>query len=352
MAGNAGSITESVLPPYTFNYRNLSPETVKSILAEHGGGAVSFEEIKTPQAGQAVMAAFTKAGGVFTPVRMPVRSLREFPLTIAEGGAVLCAAPTSIDFKSAEFNAEYNDYHAARTPSQLQYYKEVEDAAREALGPENVAHLWCSGHLMRISNPAASSVGTTAGPIKRVHNDFTEEYGDIIRERYTTHPAKSAVHFRQQLKDLKGLSFTEDEMAGYRVVVLNTWRPIGEGPLLREPLAVCDCRSIDKEDLTKIRTGIGKSDDDPDDDFALEVFLSRHNPAHRWHHVPGFTNQELLIFKTYDSAQTPFIPTMHSAFHLPDEEGVPPRESCEARVIALMKTPVQPSAQPSAQSKL
>jgi hypothetical protein len=158
----------SVLPPYTFNYRNLSSEKVLAILAEHGDGATSIDDIKTPEAGRKVLAALEEAGGIFERVVMPVRSLREFPLTIAEGGAQLCPAPTSVDFSSEEFNRAYaNDNHAERTPPQLQYYREVEDIARAVLGPD-VVHLWCIGHLNRISRDDATSVGSTAGPIKRV----------------------------------------------------------------------------------------------------------------------------------------------------------------------------------------
>jgi hypothetical protein len=73
-----------------------------------------------------------------------------------------------------------------------------------------------------------------------VHNDFTEEYGQVTKERISTHPSKAARFYRHQLKRENGLEFTAEDIADYRLVVLNTWRPITAEPLRREPLAVCD----------------------------------------------------------------------------------------------------------------
>ena len=115
-----------------------------------------------------------------------------------------------------------------------------------------------------------------------MHNDFTEIYGDQIRRRYTDHPSKSAIRNRKLLKKLTGMTFTREEMQRYRLVVLNTWRPIHPFPLKREPLAVCDNRTILKSDLIARVTEIGENKDDPLDDFALEVFASTFNQDHQW----------------------------------------------------------------------
>jgi hypothetical protein len=93
-----------------------------------------------------------------------------------------------------------------------------------------------------------------------------------------------------------------------------------------------------------VRTGIGQNEDDPDDDFALEIFMSTPNPSHRWHYVDNFHSQEMLMFKTYDSDMHPFVPTMHSAFDLHDQEAAPARESCEARIVCLLRRPYEQEA--------
>ena len=54
------------------------------------------------------------------------------------------------------------------------------------------------------------------------------------------------------------------------------------------------------------------------------VFLSRNE------------QNEVLMFKTYDSDEQPFIPTLHSAFDHPETpEGVSARESIEVRAVCF-----------------
>jgi hypothetical protein len=191
---------------------------------------------------------------VFEDQQVVVRSLRDHPLTIDEGGAQLVEAPTQVDFDCAEFRQQ-KERADMPTSSQLAYYQEVETIARKLLGGK-VHTLFCTDHILRESRPDATAVGATAGPIKTVHNDFTEIYGEQLRRRYVDHAAKMSIIAREQLKELKGITFTKEELDKYRIVVLNTWRPIHSFPLRREPLAVCDNRSIDKTDLIKRITGI------------------------------------------------------------------------------------------------
>ena len=253
---------------------------------------------------EAVFDRIRESGAFFSEQQVRVRSLREIPLTIEEGGAQLVSAPSAVDFSSDEFrdasvrqDRHGNPGYTAPSSHQM-YYREVEQLARDLLGP-SVVHAFCTSHIIRDTNgsEAVNTEGKNSGPIKTVHNDFTEEYGPVMKERLTTHPAKSARFYREQLRQQHGgLQFTTGEIAEYRLVVLNTWRPITEEPLRREPLAVCDNRTIKKSDLLKVRTGIGENTDDPEDDFSLEVFMSTPNADHRWHYVDHFTSQELMLF--------------------------------------------------------
>jgi hypothetical protein len=318
-----------------FRYFASAPEAldiIKDFAKEH----VPEVDLATADREQraAVFQTALDAGVVSVEKEVPLRSLREHPLSIRQGGAQLCYAPSRVDLQSPAFLEPIDAEADYRTESHLAYYEEMEKIARALLGPQ-VVHTWCLSHILRRSE-GTSAVGETAGPLRSVHNDFTEEYGSVLRQLYTTSPSVRGRNLRKMLMQRKGLEFTSQEMANYQLVVLNTWRPITAGPLRRDPLAVVDNRSIQKADLQRRRTEIGKKSDDPEDDFALEVYLSRYNPGHRWHYVEDFTSQDLLVFKTYDSEMDPFIPTLHSAFDLPAQEGAPPRESCEARVICLL----------------
>lgn len=281
--------------------------------------AVLQDETVSPADRMQVLQALRDSGAFFAPHEKEVRSLREHPLTLADGGAELVSAPSAVDFSSVEFRTTRDYAEPTTEPSHLTYYSEVEEVARKLLG-EKVVHAFCTNHIIRDSQGSGAvntADGEKAGPIRVVHNDFTEEYGDVTYQRLSSHPSQNAKKQRAELRALKGLKFTAEELEQYRMVVLNTWRPITHEPLRREPLAVCDNRTIQKTDLINVRTGIGQNESDPDDDFALEVFMSTPNPDHQWHYVDEFNNQELMVFKTYDSDMVPFVPTMHSAFDLP-----------------------------------
>merc|ERR1712151_505569 len=85
----------------------------------------------------------------------------------------------------------------------------MEVLARRLLGPK-VVHAWCLSHILRRSG-GSGAVGESAGPLRSVHNDFTEEYGDVVRKLYTTHPSKRGQQLRKMLKQRKGLEFTEKD---------------------------------------------------------------------------------------------------------------------------------------------
>jgi len=295
--------------------------------------AVDFATASEAERGP-VIAKALELGLAAVAQEVRLHSLRANPLSIDQGGAQLCLAPSQVDFQSPDFRYPVDLQQEYRTKSHISYYEEMEVLARRLLGPK-VVHAWCLFHILRRSG-GSGAVGESAGPLRSVHNDFTEEYGDVVRKLYTTHPSMRGQQLRKMLKQLKGLQFTEQEMAKYRVVVINLWRPITVGPLRRDPLAVCDNRTVSRSDLQRRRTDIGNNKDDPYDDLELSVYLSQYNSGHRWHYIPDFTNREVLAFKTYDSEVNPFIPTLHSAFDLPNQEGAPARESCECRVICLL----------------
>ena len=329
----------------TFNYRRPMRDVARMLAELPGEQKLSLKDLQSgsPEQRMKIMGALQKSGGFFSVEQKTVLSLRDHPLSLQEGGAALVPAPSAVDFQSAEFRSapEEGARRAFGTDEAVDshelYYAEVEQIARDVLAPEGeVVHAFCNSHIIRDS-AGTGAVGDDAGPIRTVHNDFTEEYGEVTRSRLTDHPSKTAKFYRKMLEERRGLSFSREELEQYRLVVLNTWRPITEAPLRRDPLAVCDNRTIQKSDLMPVRTGIGQNPDDPDDDFALEVFMSTPNPEHRWHYVDAFDNQELLVFKTYDSDMDPFVPTMHSAFELPEQDAEQVRESCEARVVCLLK---------------
>jgi hypothetical protein len=114
-----------------------------------------------------------------------------------------------------------------------------------------------------------------------------------------------------------------------RYAIFNVWRPT-HGPVEQWPLAICDMRSMAREDFVDAelrwphRTG--------------HVCAVRHNPAHRWLYFPWMDVGQALVFKCYDSVGDVQGARFgaHTAFVDPGSpEGARTRESIEVRAIAL-----------------
>ena len=144
-------------------------------------------------------------------------------------------------------------------------------------------------------------------PVMRVHNDYTEASGP------------------QRVRDLMGDE--AEELLRHRFAFLNVWRPI-RGPLLDQPLALCDATSAAPDDFVRSeqryegRTG--------------EIYVMKFSPRHRWLYAPAMSRDEALVFKCYDSARDTARFVAHTAFDDPTTPAdAPPRESIEMRTIAF-----------------
>ena len=70
------------------------------------------------------------------------------------------------------------------------------------------------------------------------------------------------------------------------------WRPLV--PTVEEwPLALCDFRSVDKEDL--------RASDIVKDDYNGESYVSTYNPKHAWYYLSEQKYHEAWMIKLFDS---------------------------------------------------
>jgi hypothetical protein len=116
-----------------------------------------------------------------------------------------------------------------------------------------------------------------------------------------------------------------------RVAQHNIWRTFSAPPQ-DVPLAVCDARSITREDLVPADANF---DRDGKIVLSFEALLLRYASAHRWMFFRDMTRDEALVFKRHDTdpSEPHFVP--HSAFT--DQRvpaGTEPRASVEIRTIA------------------
>jgi hypothetical protein len=158
-------------------------------------------------------------------------------------------------------------------------------------------------------NAAERSRGVQV-PARRVHSDFT---------------AQSGASIAAGILSRAGLS---PELLRRRFAIFNVWRPIC--PVVLEwPLALCDAQTAVPADyiVTDLVTPDG----------ASESYSVTFSPSQLWYYFPRMTTSEIIVIKTFDSAEdgrARFTP--HGAFADPETpRDAPPRESIETRVLAL-----------------
>ena len=219
------------------------------------------------------------------------------------------------------------------------YYPEINDLVRRVTG---ATHTFSNNHLRRQSEPEVGGDGPLAklmaqsrGPVVGAHNDFTESYGEgLIRTVDNDGIPHTQTFGLTQAMIEAGI--TAEELRASRLMVVNTWRSVGPGPLRRYPLAVADRRSIPRSSLRSNLIGAVPSGEPRG---GIDVYGALHDPAHRWFHYPGMTADEVLIWKGYDSAEVPAMPTLHTSFDDPTTPAdAPERISIEVRVLCLLPT--------------
>jgi hypothetical protein len=233
---------------------------------------------------------------VNVPVKVPVRDARPIASEIRldwHGFALVEHRSAVRDF--------YDDDEVKRV-----YYPEVEHLLKRATG---ASRIFIFDHTTRRRIPGSD--GRRDGvrqPVSRVHVDHTAKSGP------------------QRVRDL--LTDEASTLLQGRVQIINVWRPI-RGPLLDAPLAVCDARSVEREDLVPsdliYQHRIG------------ETYSVTYRPSHRWYYFRNMSAVEALLLKCYDSktdGRARFAP--HTAFTDPATPvDATPRESIEIRALVF-----------------
>jgi len=116
----------------------------------------------------------------------------------------------------------------------------------------------------------------------------------------------------------------------YELMLVNTWRPIL--PVIEDqPLAVCDARSVEIDDLVPCDRVVV--------DRLGEIYLLRYNKQQSWYWVEHQKQDEVLVFVTWASeadgrARTCFHASFSNSRAPPDAV---PRQSVETRSLVIRK---------------
>jgi hypothetical protein len=188
--------------------------------------------------------------------------------------------------------------------------RDVYDAEVAALvkAKTGARHALVFDHTIRRIGSDDKSAAQRA-PVHVAHNDYTKKSGP------------------QRVRDLLPADQAEQALKR-RFAIVNVWRSIN-GPVLDTPLALADARTVADEDW--IATDLKYPD------RTGEVYRIAFNPAHRWFYVPHLQPDEILLLKTFDSAENGIARyAPHTAFSDPaTQPGTETRQSVESRVLAF-----------------
>lgn len=185
------------------------------------------------------------------------------------------------------------------------FYAECEEIVKKATGANRA---FAFDHIVRNEAKAAVKGSGVKMPSSRVHND------------YTTWSSP------QRVRDLMGPQ--AEQLLKQRYAIINLWRPIA-GPLLKNPLALCDAESLDEENLV--------ASDLRYPDRVGETYSVTYNPAQRWFYFPHMQGDEYVLIRCFDSARSGAARfSAHGGFTDPaTPPDAPPRESIEVRMVVF-----------------
>ena len=241
------------------------------------------------------------------PAGVPSRSGKYLaqPVAIRNGRELL--SKFSLDtngFVLTEDETAVKDFYDPNEVKSV-YYPEVERLIKRVTGAERVVVF---DHIVR--NPLLAERGEKGarGPAKFVHNDYS----------FKSAPRRVRDHLPEEA----------DRLLRNRFAEVNVWRAI-RGPIESSPLALCDARSLDADDVVPTdlvyRERVG------------ETLGFLYNPKHRWYYFPRMERNEAILLKCYDSeddGRARF--TAHTSFEDPNSPpNAAPRESIEVRALVF-----------------
>ena len=206
--------------------------------------------------------------------------------------------------------ADFYDNEAVKR----QYYPEMIELLKTQLHATDVLIF---DHNQRSKVRAAAKQPEVRNPVASAHVDYT----------LSSAPDRSIEILEKANKS---------HYVGRRLALINAWRPI-IGPAEDFPLALCDVRTVQADDL--VQTHIHHfSESDPDTPrHSGQIYSLRHNLSHKWYYFSAMQPDEVLLLRNWDStADKKSDYTPHTGFkNNLAPEGTIPRESIEIRALVV-----------------
>ena len=238
--------------------------------------------------------------------RIVVGTFKEHLVLITDGRHLRHQLSNEITgFELLDHETKVSDFYEIDEVKSI-YYEEVNSLIMQVTSAKKVVIF---DHTLRSGDEAARNTKKIREPVLSAHNDYTEWSGP------------------QRVREIMPMQ-ESDKLLKKRFSIIQVWRPIN-GPIKSNPLAICDARSVEQKDFIKTerrypnRTG--------------ETYRLSYNPSHKWFYFPNMKQNEVIVFKVYDSSRdgrARFTP--HTSFEDPNTPaGSPPRESIEVRALVF-----------------
>jgi hypothetical protein len=207
-------------------------------------------------------------------------------------------------FKLVDHETAMLDFHDEAEIQRI-YYPET---AALIKAESDAARVHVFDHTVRTPVKDKQTEGWRRGPVRYVHNDYTE----------TSAPQRVRDYFPDEA----------DALLSRRFAIIQTWRSIAPR-VESEPLALCDGKTIPETGFIRNQRRYP--------DRTAETYHICHNPAHRWYYFPLMRRDEVLVFKVFDTDASAGVRfTAHTAFDDPmTPAGAAPRESIEMRALVF-----------------
>jgi hypothetical protein len=227
---------------------------------------------------------------------------------IANGREARDLALDANGFVLVEHRSAVRDFFDAGELQRV-YYPEVEQLVKRVAGARRVVVF---DHTLRSGDEAEREARLVREPVLSAHNDYTEWSGPN--------------RVREVLPD------EAETLLKSRFAIIQVWRaayPNAADPIVSNPLAMADARSVAPEDLLIAERRYPHR--------VGQTYRLKYNALHRWFYFPHMRRDEAIVFKVFDSAKdgrARFTP--HTSFDDPTTPpGAPPRQSIEARTLAF-----------------
>lgn len=151
----------------------------------------------------------------------------------------------------------------------------------------------------------------------------------------TWQPAVSMVHIDMERTTVESFTKFAFEAEGRtlkpysRAVVYQVWQPLSPPPH-DSMVAFCDGRTVPASDIVLMDVTFGKGTSPADKFVSRGVY---YNSNHEWYYFPDMGEDEVIVFKGFDTALGDASNLAHTAFDNP--AGGIPRNSVECRFVAL-----------------